>query len=214
MADATCSECDEYYKDPCMLPCLHTFCLQCLEKQESQDTLHCPNCTEKITLLENGISDLPQDLHKAHEAEIAQISEKVEDANEQCESCGRSDSSGGKAVAFCIDCEEFLCMSCKDRHSKRSKTAEHNIVTAGERFDKANEPGTHSKLIQQKLPCDLHKSKTLKVYCKKCEKLICRDCMDFKHKDHRSECFLLDDVVREEMDGSFRKKYKSISFIR
>ena len=56
MADATCSECDEYYKDPRMLPCLHTFCLQCLEKQESQDTLHCPNCKEMITLSENGIS--------------------------------------------------------------------------------------------------------------------------------------------------------------
>ena len=201
MADATCSECDEYYKDPRMLPCLHTFCLQCLEKQVSQDTLHCPNCKEMITLSENEISDLPQDLHKAHEAEIAWISERVENANELCEICGRSDSSGGKAVAFCIDCDEFLCTFCKERHSERRKTTEHNIVTVGERLDKTNEPGIHSKLIQQKLPCDLHKSETSKVYCKKCEKLICRDCMDFKHKDHRSECFLLDDVVREEMDG-------------
>ena len=44
----------------------------------SQDTLHCPNCKEMITLSENGTSDLPQDLHKAHEAEIARIFQKIE----------------------------------------------------------------------------------------------------------------------------------------
>ena len=82
MADAICAKCNEYYKDPRMLPCLHNFCLQCLEKelrmQVSQDTLHCPNCKEMITLSENGTSDLPQDLHKAHEAEIARIFQKIE----------------------------------------------------------------------------------------------------------------------------------------
>ena len=51
MADVTCEKCDEYYKDPRMLPCLHTYCLCCLEKElESQTVLHCPNCKEEVTL--------------------------------------------------------------------------------------------------------------------------------------------------------------------
>ena len=128
MADVTCEKCDEYYKDPRMLPCLHTFCLQCLEKElESQSTFHCPTCKEKVTLPRNGVSELPQDLNMANQAEIARISEKVEDANEHCEACGRSDDSA-RAVAFCIECKEFICKICKDCHPKRFATADHNVV--------------------------------------------------------------------------------------
>ena len=128
MADAMCDKCDEYYTDPRMLPCLHTFCLQCLEKelekQHSKDTLQCPNCKEKVTLPQSRVSALPQDLHMANEAERARISEKVEKANEQCDHCGRSDS--GQAVSFCVDCDEYLCKSCDDHHKKWRKTVEHN----------------------------------------------------------------------------------------
>ena len=201
MADVTCEKCDEYYKDPRMLPCLHTFCLQCLEKElESQSTLHCPTCKEKVKLPRNGVSELPQDLNMANEAEIACISKKVKDANEYCEYCGRSDDSG-RAVAFCIDCDEFLCKICKDRHPKRGKTADHIVVTAGERLSKTNEDNTASKFPQQKMPCPLHKGYNLEVYCKKCEKLICKNCMDFKHKKHRDECDLVEEVAKQEMES-------------
>ena len=201
MADVMCEKCDEYYKDPRMLPCLHTFCLQCLEKElESQSTLHCPTCKEKVKLPRNGVSELPQDLNMANEAEIARISEKVEDANEHCEACGRSDDSG-RAVAFCIECKEFICKICKDRHPKRFATADHNVVTAGERLSKTNEDNTASKFPQQKMPCPLHKGYNLEVYCKKCEKLICRNCMDFDHYEHRKDCDLLEKVAKQEMES-------------
>ena len=89
MADATCEKCDNYYTDPRMLPCLHSFCLKCLEKElETKDTLQCPECNEVVPLPENGVAGLPQDLRKANEAEIERISEKVVDADEQCEICG------------------------------------------------------------------------------------------------------------------------------
>ena len=159
MADATCEKCDEYYKDPRMLPCLHTYCLCCLEKEiESQTVLHCPNCKEEVTLSKNGVSDLPQDLHKANQAEIARISEKVEDTNEHCEACGRSDTSG-KAVAFCIECEEFLCKACTERHGKRSISAQHAVVTAGERLDKTNDSGSAKTFHQKK--CCVHLTKAV-----------------------------------------------------
>ena len=183
-----------------MLPCLHTFCLQCLEKElESQSTLHCPTCKEKVKLPRNGISDFPQDLNIANEAKIAHISDKVEDANEYCEACGRSDDSG-KAVAFCIDCDEYLCQTCKDLHGKRRKTADHKLVTSGDRFNKTNESKTAS-IFNQQMPCPLHKGYSLEVYCKKCEKLICKNCMDFEHYEHRKECILLEKVAEQEMES-------------
>ena len=200
MSDATCDKCDEYYTDPRMLPCLHTFCLQCLEKelkkQNSKDTLQCPNCKEKVTLSQSGVSGLPQDLHMANEAERARISEKVEKANEQCDHCGRSDS--GQAVSFCVDCDEYLCKSCDDYHKKWRKTVEHTTVTAGQRL-KASEGNVLGKFYQQML-CPTHKGNPLKVYCKKCEKLICKDCMDFEHNNHREDCNLMEKFVQQEME--------------
>ena len=201
MSDATCDKCDEYYTDPRMLPCLHTFCLQCLEKelekQNSKDTLQCPNCKEKVTLPQSGVSGLPQDLHMANEAERARIGEKVEKANEQCDHCGRSDS--GQAVAFCVDCDEFLCRSCDDHHKKWRKTVEHTRVSAGERV-KASEDNTLSRFYQQ-LRCPTHKKYELEFYCKKCEKLICRNCMDFEHNNHRENCNLMEKFAQQEIEG-------------
>ena len=200
MADATCEKCDEYYKDPRMLPCLHTYCLCCLEKEmESQTVLQCPNCKEEVTLSKNGVSDLPQDLHKANQAEFARISEKVEDTNEHCEACGRSDTSG-KAVAFCIDCKEFLCKVCTERHGKRYISAEHTVVTAGERLDKTNDSFSAIKFHQKQMLCPSHKGRFLEIYCKQCEKLICEYCMKFdEHSKH--ECEYFEKVAKEEMDG-------------
>ena len=186
-----------------MLPCLHTFCLQCLEKElESQSTLHCPTCKEKVKLPLSGVSDFPQDLSKANKAEIVRISKKVEDANKHCEACGRSDDSG-RAVAFCNQCNEFLCKTCKDLHGKRRNTADHNLVTAtaGEKCCKTNEGNMASKFPQQKMPCLLHNGYSLEVYCKQCEKLICKNCMDFEHYDHRKECNLLEKVAEQEMES-------------
>ena len=199
MADVTCEKCDEYYKDPRMLPCLHTYCLCCLEKEmESQTVLHCPNCKEEVTLSKNGVSDLPQDLHKANQAEIARISEKVEDTNEHCEACRRSDTSG-RAVAFCIDCKEFLCKICTEWHGKRYISAEHTVVTAGERLDKTNDSFSAKNFHQKQMLCPSHKGRSLEIYCKQCEKLICEYCMKFdEHSKH--ECEYFEKVAKEEME--------------
>ena len=204
MSEATCAKCDKYYVDPRMLPCLHSFCLGCLEKeletQETQNSLHCPSCKEEVTLPGNGVSDLPQDLHKSNEAEITRISEKVDDADEQCEVCGRTDSTG-KAVAYCIECKEYLCKFCEGRHGRREMTADHNLVTVGQRFVKTNETSSISKFYQPKMLCLHHKSHVLEAYCKKCAKLICMVCMNFEHDEHRGECKYLEQVAKQESES-------------
>ena len=204
MAEATCEKCDKYYEDPRMLPCLHSFCLGCLEKeletQETQSSLHCPSCKEKVPLSENGVSDLPQDLHKANQAEISRISEKVEDADEYCDNCGRTDTTG-KAVAYCIECKDYLCKFCERRHGKRERTANHNLVTIGQRLVKTNEVTLIGKFYQPQLFCPEHKLHPLDAYCKKCEKLICMACMNFNHDKHREECKPLEIVERQEMES-------------
>ena len=204
MAEATCEKCDQYYEDPRMLPCLHSFCLGCLEKeletQETQSSLHCPSCKEKVTLSENGVSGLLQDLHKANEAEITRISEKVEDADEMCEVCGRTDPTG-KAVAYCIECKEYLCKFCEGRHGRREMTAGHNLVSIGQRLVKTTGASSVSRFYQQPMPCPLHKKYTLEVYCKQCKMLICNNCMNFNHRKHQEQCDLVENVAKQEMES-------------
>ena len=204
MAEATCEKCDKYYEDPRMLPCLHSFCLGCLEKeldtQETQSSLHCPSCKEKVTLSENGVSGLPQDLHKANEAEITNISEKVEDADVMCENCGRTDSTG-KAVAYCIECEEYLCTFCEGKHGKKKLTANHSLVTIGQRLVNTTGASPVSRFYQQPMPCPLHKKYTLEAYCKQCKMLICNNCMNFNHRKHQEQCDLVENVAKQEMES-------------
>ena len=198
MADATCEKCDNYYTDPRMLPCLHSFCLKCLEKElETKDTLQCPECNETVTLPENGVASLPQDLHKANEAEIERISEKVVDVDTQCENC--NPTSAEKAVSYCIECKEYLCKFCDGRHGKKELTASHTLVALGQRLTKTDKACSTSKHYQKRLPCPHHKDHTIEAYCTKCEKLICILCLSIEHKDHQGE--YLEKVAKQEMES-------------
>ena len=209
MAETICEQCEDYFMDPRILPCLHSFCLQCIEKELSTqkaentvlapNTLVCPTCKEKVILPKSGLAHLPQDLRKSHEVEIAQISDKVENAKQQCEACGRSDDSG-KAVAFCMQCKEFLCKICEDRHGKRPTTAFHNMLVVGQRLMKTNESSLLPLTHEQKASCPLHREYPLEAYCMVCEKLVCKNCMDFDHYRHRSRCNLLSEVAGWEME--------------
>ena len=201
MAEATCEKCDKYYEDPRMLPCLHSFCLGCLQKElDTHATLNCPNCKEQVVLPENGLSGLPQDLRKANEAELERINEKVAEADEQCQLCGRTDSTG-KAVAYCIECEVYLCKYCEGTHSKMKFFADHNLAMIGQRLMKTNETNPATRLFQKKLLCTQHKDKEIEAYCMKCEKMICILCMNFEHRDHQEECKYLEHVAKQEMES-------------
>ena len=201
MAEARCEKCDKYYEDPRMLPCLHSFCLGCLQKElDTHATLNCPNCKEQVILPENGLSDLPQDLRKANEAELERINEKVAEADELCGNCGRTDSTG-KAVAYCIECEVYLCKYCEGIHGKMKFFADHNLAMIGQRLMKTNETNPATRLFQKKLLCTQHKDKEIEAYCMKCEKMICILCMNFEHDDHRKECKYLEHVAKQEMES-------------
>ena len=51
-----CSICLEFYFDPRVLPCLHTFCLHCLEPLVKDGTISCPQCRVKHKIPKGGVS--------------------------------------------------------------------------------------------------------------------------------------------------------------
>ena len=60
-----CGICLELFQDPRSLPCLHTFCRECIQQSLLNDnrSLNCPVCRVKHELGEEGASLLPVDQH-------------------------------------------------------------------------------------------------------------------------------------------------------
>ena len=201
---ATCGYCSELFKDPRLLPCLHTFCLPCLAKaseiQGAKEALQCPACDEKAPLQDGGVHAFPKHLRKEHEVELARFRSKFDsEAGVECDRCLRKNA--GSAVAFCTNCCDFLCRLCREEHHSWRKTQNHEILAIGEQKSKENEASAMIDIPQQPMPCPQHKDEVLKFYCLKCEKLICRDCRITKHKDHSDQCDLAEDVAKHEMES-------------
>lgn len=57
---------DNVFKTPLLLPCKHTFCMECLSKlcvfQKEMETFCCPICRAKVTIPEGGVPQLPPNM--------------------------------------------------------------------------------------------------------------------------------------------------------
>ena len=82
--------------------------------------------------------------------------------------------STAQAVKYCHTCDQPLCQLCYDSH-KRMKTFNSHVVTS------PDQAATKKKSITYN--CPKHPDEILKIYCKKCEKVICQDCV-YSHQRH------------------------------
>ena len=190
-SSATCGICSELYVDPRLLQCLHSFCSKCLEKtleeQGSGTSLKCPTCQKTASLPpEGGVSALPRDLHKDHEAVVAQYESKLQGEEEvSCDRC--IETANGPAVSFCVNCCDFLCKVCSKDHKTWRKTLNHELQPVGSSA-KSDSKGTTKPLLKNvpetPLSCQKHSDETLKFYCETCSMLICRDCIILEHSGH------------------------------
>ena len=185
-AQLTCRLCSKPYREPRILPCLHSFCGQCLhteiERSGTKQNMECPTCQRSITIPEGGVNAIPQNLHLGFEVEVAGYMSKIgSDGEKSCDAC--THGSTGPAVVFCCTCIELLCASCYEHHKFSRKLSNHLIV----RLDKESLKLLPSIMKPTKHICSLphHEKEELKFFCETCQLLVCRDCALVLHKDHR-----------------------------
>lgn len=71
-----CCLCDETYRDPVLLPCVHTFCLTCLQHigthidKNPGEAMPCPLCRQEFTIPETGYATLQKNVFMASLIEI------------------------------------------------------------------------------------------------------------------------------------------------
>ncbi|CAJ1055055.1 transcription intermediary factor 1-alpha isoform X3 [Xyrichtys novacula] len=202
-------------REPKLLPCLHSFCKRCLpppfrsaeprrDPQGQADhnkplgALRCPVCRQECWEM-----DVLDNFFVKDSAEVP--SSTVEKTSQVCMSC----EDNTEATGYCVECVEFLCVTCIEAHQRVKFTRDHTIRQKEEMSPEAVGISTQKPVF-----CDIHKQEALKLFCETCDRLTCRDCQLLKHKDHNYQ--FLEDAYRnhkqylENMTQQLQEKRKAI----
>ena len=115
-----CPVCLDLYTNPKTLPCLHSFCQECLEglpldKEAGADIdlyyFSCPTCRKRTEVPREGVGAFPVAFHLNNLKEIMQsLRNKVSDPQQL--TCNDHDKP---LDTFCVTCETVICHYCAVR---------------------------------------------------------------------------------------------------
>ena len=197
--ELTCPICIHRLKDPKVLPCLHTFCKECLvDATRGKTDATCPKCRESHPLPEGGVDKLLTNFPANSLLELLEVHEvgKSEGDAKITLTC-ENGLDENDAVARCLDCSIYLCESCWNVHKKQVVSRKHKTVSLSEIKDAGE------KCLQKPHYCTEHEAEVLKLYCKTCCKAICGDCTYVEHRNH--EYIFIKDIQNE-----LRKQLESV----
>ena len=182
--EITCPVCQDHFREPKILPCLHYYCKECVRqlalRAGPNRPFACPECRSGTVLPQNDPDRLRTAFFVNRMKELHAKMEKTQGKVEaMCEMCSRA-----KAEAFCRQCTDFICNSCVGLHQTLKMFAGHKVVTLQE----LKEGGAKEIPLKEAPPsmCKDH-DEQLKIYCFDCSRLICRDCIIYDHAGHKSE---------------------------
>ena len=179
--EVSCSVCSTIFKNPKHLPCLHSFCLKCLQDWHktsgSEKTIRCPNCQEVSRVPASGdVRDLPTSFYLNGLIDVLAIKE----CNSSEVSCGNCDQKSSQAF-YCFQCCLFWCQGCKTGHDVIRSNREHRVLAIKEFEDKDYEDVLKRPLFCQK---PRHKEKKLEFFCTECQATLCQTCVTLGHVGH------------------------------
>ncbi|XP_038053732.1 E3 ubiquitin-protein ligase TRIM71-like [Patiria miniata] len=181
-----CSICTNRFRQPKLLDCLHSFCLQCLQElRQSQDPsgtkLTCPLCRSETMLKGSGVADLPNNFAFSALVEEVTMQEKLlegQGSEIKCQACDEKN----QAISRCMDCDHFLCQECQKAHGRMTLMKSHKIYTLAQL--QSGQIVYKSKLRDEVPKCGKHPDQNLNVYCNSCEQVICTTCSVLDHAKH------------------------------
>jgi len=194
-----CPICTEVYTDPRVLPCVHTYCLKCIEAwskdKQPGDEVACPLCRKEFTMSSKGVGDLPKNFFVTNLLQMKKLS-SVESKTSPCEACSGGEESESEvrnvASVYCVECQMKICNICERSHKAFKSSRSHKIVEIGDK-------GT----LSQSMPlsyCDQHDDEILKIYCFDCKMTICMMCYIELHNAHKcSDINKVEDDFRKQM---------------
>ncbi|XP_051885172.1 E3 ubiquitin-protein ligase TRIM33 isoform X2 [Pristis pectinata] len=187
----TCLVCkkDLTNRQPRLLPCLHSFCKDCVpaeirslsptitacpEDSNGEGIICCPACRQTCFT-----GDVVENVFIREYPLVSQTMDK------HCSECEKK-----PAFKLCSDCSKWLCSACSEEHLHGKDTKHHKLLTP------EHAAGSEGEVHEFSLLCPLHTKEPLKLFCETCDVLACWNCQLTQHKEHSFK--YLEDVLQNQ----------------
>ena len=203
--EAECPLCLDTVNNPKTLPCIHSFCLECLDKhanfarRQLQATIKCPVCQASFQIPEDdSFKNCPTSYHLNRLVDVLALKDGGAQA-QKCSSCDENNT----ASSYCFVCQIFLCTVCFEAHQRLKTTRGHrNVVIEKLQVRDVQE------LIHRPVMCSqqYHENQPLEFYCEECKVLICQKCCIVSHNRHTiTDTQKAAQVQKMQMKGALEK---------
>ena len=181
--EVECPLCLETVKDPKTLPCLHSFCLRCIDKhagyakRKLETTIKCPVCQACFQIPDGDtFGNLPTSFHLNRLVDLLALTDGSEET-QRCSSC----EDNNTATCYCFVCRNFLCKDCFDAHQRLKATRGHrNVLIENLQVQDVEELMHRPAMCAKKY----HENEPLDYYCQDCSVCICHKCSIVSHNRH------------------------------
>ena len=179
--EVSCSVCMCTFTDPKQLPCLHSFCLHCLNGIQRTSGVHgkitCPECRRQFQIPGSGNpNELPTNFRINNLLDVLAIKE----CNTTNVKCGNCDKRSAQTL-YCFQCCSFWCEECILGHNIIRTNKEHRTLALKDFQDQDIEAVLKRPAFCQK---KRHEKEELKFFCKDCKVAICNTCAVTLHDGH------------------------------
>ncbi|XP_052777938.1 E3 ubiquitin-protein ligase TRIM56-like [Mya arenaria] len=209
-----CPECENVYRDPTLLPCLHSLCRPCVttlyNQHASDGVITCTQCQEEVDKPSNGIDGFQPNYFLNGLVSVFQAKTAKDIRCKICE----LQKKDNFATLKCLTCGDFLCEDCGKAHTLTRMTFAHEIQPLSELSDGKRDREIRNKQI---ITCEQHEGEPIKYYCETCSVPICRECQLEHHVGHTCANAKDSQVSRRKavanMIGNVEKKIEALKKI-
>ncbi|CAH3038453.1 unnamed protein product [Porites lobata] len=179
--EVSCSVCMCTFTDPKQLPCLHSFCLHCLNGIQRTSGVHgkitCPECRRQFQISGSGNpSELPTNFRINSLLDVLAIKE-YSTVNVKCRNCDKRSAQ----TLYCFQCCSFWCEECIVGHNIMRENKDHRTLALKDFQDQDIKAVLERPAFCQKKH---HENKELELFCKDCKVAICSACAMTLHDNH------------------------------
>ena len=206
--EVSCSVCMTKFTDPKQLPCLHSFCLHCLEgiqrTSARQDEIACPECRRVFKIPGGGnLNEFPTNFRLNSLLDVLAIKE-CKTARVKCGNCDKR----SEHCFYCFQCCSFWCDDCISLHNGIRANKEHHALALKDFQDEDFE-----NILKRPTFCQQkhHEKEELKFFCMDCKVAICNSCVATIHDGHAK--MILKEVADErklQMRSAIESKKQNV----